>query len=220
MTARFPGVILSGGRSSRMGRPKALLSLGAARLIDHVVARFAPQVTALALNSNNPDIALPGVPSIPDQFADFPGPLAGIHAALAHARAFWPDASHVATIPVDAPFLPLDLVSRLAASLTGPDDVALAISDGRIHPATGLWPLSATDRLAAWLENPPTLRVQSFLESLAVRTVAFAPIDTPRGALDPFFNVNTPDELARAREIMAALESLSNGMEPHRGDIP
>lgn len=210
MTAIFPGVILSGGRSSRMGRPKAQLSLGSMRVIDHVAARFAPQVTALALNSNSPDIALPDVPSIPDQFANFPGPLAGIHAALAHARTCWSDASHVAIVPVDAPFLPLDLVSRLAVSLTGPDDIVLAMSGGRMHPVTGLWPVSATDRLAAWLDNPPTLKVQSFLDGLAVRTVAFAPIDTPLGALDPFFNVNTPDELERAREIMAESESLSN----------
>jgi molybdopterin-guanine dinucleotide biosynthesis protein A len=198
----FPGVILSGGKSSRMGEPKALLPFGPARLIDHVAARLAPQVSVLYLNSNNPDIALPGVVAFGDRFAGFPGPLGGIHAALAFvAETETLRSTHVAIVPVDAPFFPANLIARLAEHLTGPDDVALTVSDGQMHPVMGLWPLSAAPRLTVWLENPPTLKVRAFVEGLPVRTVEFPYIDTPLGPLDPFFNINTKDDLAQARKI-------------------
>jgi len=207
MSARFPGVILSGGKSSRMGEPKALLRFGDGRLIDHVAARLAPQVSHLFVNSNDPDIALPGLPSISDRFADFPGPLAGIHASLAAISDAGIAATHVAVVPVDAPFFPPDLIARLESALTGPDDIALTMSYGQMHPVMGLWPLSVTERLEKWLMNPPTLKVRAFLDALSVRTVEFAPIATRLGELDPFFNVNTKDDLARAREIFDAAKS-------------
>ncbi len=187
-----------------MGQPKALLPFGDRRLIDHVAARLAPQVSMLCLNSNDPGIVLPGVRSFGDRFADFPGPLAGIHAAIAHIAESGDATTHVAIVPVDAPFFPLDLVARLGATLTGPDDIALTMSCGRMHPVMGLWPLSVLGRLGEWLENPPTLKVQAFLDGLPVRTVAFAPIATPLGELDPFFNVNTQDDIERARKILDA----------------
>jgi molybdenum cofactor guanylyltransferase len=208
MSARFPGVILSGGKSLRMGEPKALLPFGPARLIDHVAARLAPQVTRLHLNSNNPTIALPGIASFTDRFADFPGPLAGIHASLAHIASTGEATTHVATVPVDAPFFPRDLVARLAAVLTSPDDIALTMSFGQMHPVMGLWPLSATERMQKWLENPPTLKVRAFLDGLSVRVVEFPPVATPLGELDPFFNVNTKDDLEKAREILEAARSV------------
>lgn len=207
MAARFPGVILSGGKSSRMGEPKALLPFGPAHLIDHVAARLSPQVTALALNSNSQAIALPDIVSFADRFADFPGPLAGIHAALGYTRLAWPDASHVAIVPIDAPFFPVDLINRLEAALSGRDDIALTMSDGQLHPVMGLWPVSVLDMLTIWLEHPPTLKVRAFLEGLPVRIVAFEPVETPLGALDPFFNINTPDDLEHAREIFDVIRS-------------
>jgi molybdopterin-guanine dinucleotide biosynthesis protein A len=203
----FPGVILSGGQSSRMGEPKALLGFGCGRLIDHVAARLAPQVSRLYLNSNDADIALPGTPAFADRFSDFPGPLAGIHASLAHIAATADAATHVAIVPVDAPFFPPDFVERLAATLNSADDIALTMSYGQIHPVMGLWPLSATGRLEKWLENPPTLKVRAFLDGLTVKTVEFAPIPTTLGELDPFFNVNTRDDLERARKMLDAAKS-------------
>jgi len=208
MKPDFPGVILSGGKSSRMGEPKALLPFGTARLINHVAARLAPQVTHLHLNSNDPAIALPGIETFADRFADFPGPLAGIHASLVHVASTGDAATHVAVVPVDAPFFPLDLVARLQAALTGPDDIALTMSHGQLHPVMGLWPLSVTERLQNWLENPPTLKVRAFLDGLPVRPVEFPPIATKLGDLDPFFNVNTKDDLEKAREILDAAKAL------------
>lgn len=211
MTSRFPGIILSGGRSSRMGEPKALLPFGQARLIDHVAGRLAPQVSYLLLNSNDPRIALAGSRSVPDRFQDFPGPLAGIHAGLAHVAEHGPPTSHLATVAVDAPFFPSDLFVRLEAALTGPDDVALATSLGRQHPVMGLWPISALGPLSVWLADPPTLRVRAFLETLPVVTVDFPAIETSLGPIDPFLNINTVDDLQRARAVLALDGTERNG---------
>lgn len=205
MDPLFPGVILSGGRSSRMGEAKALLPFGAGRLIDHVAARLAPQVESLAINSDDPDIGIPGLPRLADGFAGFPGPLAGIQAALAYCGSAQDAArrpSHVMILPVDAPFFPHDLVRRLADALTGPDDVALAGSLGRQHPVTGLWPLSCAARLADWLADPPTLKVRAFLDGMPVRTVEFPPLLTASGERDPFLNINTPEDLLLARRLL------------------
>ena len=207
VTPRFPAVILSGGKSSRMGEPKALLPFGTARLIDHVAARIRPQAGPIALNTNDPAITLPGSPGFPDRFAGFHGPLAGIHAALAHVAETHPDATHALVVPTDSPFFPKDLVAILAATLTGPQDVALAASLGRMHPVLGLWPVTALPKLTTWLENPPTLKVRVFLENLPVRVTEFPTIETPIGPLDPFSNINTHDDLDRARKILEVVRN-------------
>ena len=200
---RIPAVILAGGKSSRMGEPKALLPFGPARLIDHVAARIRPQAGPIALNTNDPGITLAGVASFPDRFTGFHGPLAGIHAALAHTAETYPGATHTFIVPTDSPFFPRNLVVTLAATRTGADDIALAASLGRMHPVLGLWPVALASKLAAWLEDPPTLKVRAFLDGLPVRITEFPVIDTPLGPFDPFFNINTPDDLDRARRLLA-----------------
>ena len=112
-----PAVILSGGRSSRMGEAKALLAFGPARLVDHVAARIAPQVSDLFINANDPSIRLTGIDAFADGISGFRGPLAGIHAALAHIRDARPGASHVFVLPVDCPFFPRDIVRRLSEAI-------------------------------------------------------------------------------------------------------
>jgi molybdopterin-guanine dinucleotide biosynthesis protein A len=201
-SSRFPAVILAGGKSSRMGEPKALLPFGRGRLIDHVAARVGHQVKGMALNANDPTITLPGITSFPDRFAGHPGPLAGIHAGLAHVRENDPAATHALMVPVDGPFFPANLVEELAATLTGPADVALTSSGGRMHPVLGLWPISLVDRLADWLLAPPTLKVRAFLDGLPVHVREYAFVETPLGLLDPFFNINTREDLAQARKML------------------
>ena len=189
-----------------MGRAKALLPFGKARLIDHVAARIDPQVSGLLLNANDPAIMLPGVQSFPDTIGGFAGPLAGIHAGLVEARRAFPSASHVFMLPVDAPFFPRRIVEDLSSTLATPDDVALASSEGRMHPVMGLWPVSALPGLEAWLADPPTLKVRAFLEGRPLRVTSYSAIETPLGPLDPFFNINTPDDLDLARKMLEALE--------------
>lgn len=210
METIHPGVILSGGRSARMGCAKAMLAFGKTTLLDHVAARLSRQAAPVFLNANDPDIILAGVERFADRFPAFPGPLAGIHAALAHvSEAGLPGVTHVAILQVDSPFFPADLVVRLAEALQSPDDASLAQSDGRLHPVVGLWPLSALPSLDAWLRNPPTLKVRAFLDTLPTRQVPFAAIETPLGPVDPFFNINTPDDLAHARTLLPCLNEES-----------
>jgi molybdopterin-guanine dinucleotide biosynthesis protein A len=199
---QFPAVILSGGKSSRMGEPKALVRFGTARLIDHVFERLRPQVSGIALNANDPAITLEHGTALSDRFSGSLGPLAGIHAALSHITSV-SSATHVFLLPVDCPFFPRDVVSRLASTLTGRDECALGASLGRMHPVLGLWPVSAAEKLAQWLENPPTLKVRAFLEGLPVKVTEFPVINTALGELDPFFNINRPDDLDRARRLLA-----------------
>lgn len=206
-----PGVILSGGRSSRMGRPKALLPFGPHRLIDHVASRLAPQVDSVVVNANDAAIRVPGALVIPDLTPNFRGPLAGLQSALAHVAVAHPDARHVAIITVDSPFFPLDLFDRLAAALEADDDVALAASNGRMHPVTGLWPVAVLPKLNAWLAAPPTLKVRAFLEDKPVRVAHFEPVMTADGIIDPFFNINTPEDLDEAlRHLGAAFPGGQN----------
>jgi molybdopterin-guanine dinucleotide biosynthesis protein A len=202
----FPGIILCGGQSRRMGSAKALEPFGKGRLLDHVANRIAPQVGLLMLNANDPAIGLPGVMAFADRIGGFSGPLAGIEAGLAMAASHCPEASHALFVPVDCPFLPPDLASRLAASLESDADVALAASGGQRHPVIGLWPISVADRLASWLAGGGSLKVDDFLATCKVRTIAFADIASPDGPLDPFFNINTRQDLAYARIRLTGME--------------
>lgn len=191
------GLILAGGRSSRMGGgDKALLSLGGGTILSRVIGRFAPQVATLALNTNSgaAEFAACGLPLLRDAIGGFQGPLAGIHAGLAWASAL-PGVTHLATASVDAPFLPLDLVARLASG--DRRLVAVARSAGRLHPTCALWPLDLAASVDAFLRERETRKVMTLVEEAGYRIVDFdvAPFD-------PFFNVNTPDDLAIAASIL------------------
>jgi len=193
------GVILAGGRSSRMGgRDKALLELGGQSLLDRLRARLSPQVGALAINTNAElGAAAHGCAVLPDRFAGFPGPLAGIHAGLLWAETV-PGVTHVATVSVDTPFLPADFAARLASA--DGSLVALARSDGRLHPTCALWPVALRARLEAFLEAGATGKVLAFAED-----VGYLAVDFPAVPFDPFFNINKPEDLAKAAALQGAL---------------
>ena len=125
----FAGLILAGGRSSRMGggTPKALIELGGATLLARVAAALSPQVVELAVNPP-PGVDFFGLdlPVVRDGTPTFEGPLAGVLAGLVHASALSPGPTHLLTTPVDLPFLPRDLADRLAAGLIDADTIAFA----------------------------------------------------------------------------------------------
>jgi molybdenum cofactor guanylyltransferase len=188
------GVILAGGRSSRMGTDKALVQIGGVTLLDRAISRLSPQVDALAINSNVA-IADQRLPVLPDATADFDGPLAGILAGLTWARGL--GAQHLASVAVDTPFFPLDLVRRMATIETS--SIILARSGGRNHPVFGLWPIEAVSPLKEFLERGNTRRVMAFLDGYGYESVDF-----PDEPFDPFFNINTPQDLAAAIEMEAS----------------
>lgn len=207
-TQAIPGVILAGGLSSRMGEDKARIRLGGASLLDRAARRLGPQVSALAVNANGPVLFADGgeLPVFADLDTARAGPLGGILAALDHAKRHHPGASHVATVPIDSPFFPADLVARLARAADSPDRIVTARSAGGLHPVFALWPVALTGDLAAWLAGGGALRVRSYLERHQARIVDFPSLDTPRGLFDPFFNINTPDDLAAAENWLWILE--------------
>lgn len=204
----IPGVILAGGRSSRMGENKANVRLGGMTLIDRAIHRLGPQVSTLSISANEP-LSLDSTSPFP-VFSDLDdtrsGPLAGILAALLHAREHQPSATHVATVPTDSPFFPLDLVACLSAAIDHPESTAVAASSGGVHPVFGLWPVALADELDEWLRGGQSLRLRTWLDGHSTRQVHFSDQITPRGSLDPFFNINTPDDLALAEGWLEALE--------------
>lgn len=209
LPARIAGVILAGGRSQRMGQDKAQILLQGETLLARAIAMLAPQVDHLAINANDmPEASVPaGIPVFPDHLSGFQGPLAGIHAAMLHARALHPPVERVATIAIDTPFLPLDLVARLASAAPDAGTIAIAASGGAIHPVAALWPVALADDLAHFLQADPKRRVRDFLLRHPMIAVDFAPIETALGPLDPFFNINKPEDLTEAGRFLDTLAS-------------
>ena len=204
----IPGVILAGGLSSRMGQDKTRIRLGGVPLLDRAARRLRPQVSSIAVNTNGPIVFERGeeLPVFADLDAARAGPLGGVLAALDHARRTHPEASHVATVPTDSPFFPTDLVARLSRVIDTPERIAVARSADGLHPVFALWPVALADDLAAWLSGDGALRVRSYLERHQAREITFPPIETARGEFDPFFNINTPADLAEAENWLWVLE--------------
>ncbi len=196
------GVILAGGQARRMGGgDKCLLPLAGRRIVEHVIARLAPQVEALAINANGDgarfaDLSLP---VIADSVPGFAGPLAGVLAGLDWAAGR--GASHIVTAAGDTPFLPPDLVTRLIAAATASGmPIALAATPdgarGRVrHPTFGLWPVVLRADLRRALDEG-VRKVVLWTDRHGAAEALF-----PAGGHDPFFNVNTPGDLVRAEEI-------------------
>ena len=199
--SNIPGVVLAGGRSQRMGRDKATVMLGAESLLGHVLVRLSPQTSRVAVNA---DDAAEDVPVIADQFPGKAGPMAGIHAAMVYAAGL-SSVTHVVTVSVDCPFFPADLVARLAAVVERPLQIAIAASEGRSHPVFGLWPVALADDLEAWIATDEKRRVRDFLLRHDVTEVSFPLHPTRASLLDPFFNINTPDDLVEAERWLEAL---------------
>jgi molybdenum cofactor guanylyltransferase len=198
----IPAVILAGGQGRRMGgADKAFLTLAGRPLVAHLVSRLAAQCAPIAINANGDTarFAAFGLPVLPDSAAGQPGPLAGILAALDWAAGI--GAGAVVTAAVDTPFLPPDLVLRLAAAAGASGAAIVASSDAagrmRLHPTVGLWPVSARDGLRARLAAGER-KVMLWAEALAAGVAEFQP--TPH---DPFFNINTPEDLAAAERTAA-----------------
>jgi molybdenum cofactor guanylyltransferase len=200
---KLAGLILAGGRSSRMGgTPKALIELAGATLLDRAVAALAPHVGDLAVNLP-PDLGLPGVkiPVVRDASETFEGPLAGVLAGLHRALALSTRPAHLLTAPVDLPFLPVDLAARLMAGTDDQEVVVFAEGPSGRAPLCALWPLSVAPRLSAFLAGEER-RVGAFLASEQATSVVFAPFIVGGRAIDPFFNINTPADLADATELI------------------
>lgn len=196
------GVLLAGGLSRRMGGGnKGLLSLSGKPLVARAADALRPQVSRLILNANGVPARFADfeLPIISDETQDFAGPLAGILAALRWARTNAPGVRAVVSVPADAPFIPNDLVDRLRDAADG--RAAVAVSRGRRHNVVALWPLTVMNDIEAALARGER-KVQTIIGSLAARPVEFSDVEIRGRRVDPFFNINTPDDLARAEAVL------------------
>lgn len=201
----IPGLVLAGGRSSRMGENKAMMALGSESILGHIISRLSPQVTDLALNApaGFPDVF--GLRLVPDRNNDRNGPLEGVLSGLLDLQNNRPESPFLLTAPCDSPFLPRDLAVRLSQKAT-PGTIVIAASGGQSHPVFGLWPVTVAQDLEIWLANPDNRRIKAFLDRHAVEIVEFQPVATGHGLLDPFMNINTPEDLALAKTFIETLE--------------
>lgn len=199
------GVLLAGGLSRRMGGgDKSLRVLAGISILARVVARARPQVTALVLNANGDPARFRefGLPVASDSIPDFAGPLAGVLAGLDWAAANVTGATHLASFATDTPFLPLDLVARLADAVAdGRHDLACAASNGRTHPVFGLWSLALRDDLRASLQSGMR-KVDQWTARHRLVVVEF-----PAQPYDPFFNTNTPEDLNEGERVSRAADA-------------
>jgi len=206
------GVILAGGLATRMGGgDKGLLPLGHGTIMDQVIDRLLPQVNGLAINANgDPErFARFGLPVLPDSVGHHPGPLAGVLAGLDWAAGEGAEA--VVTVAADTPFFPCDLVPRLqlatgdmahplalAATPRGTEETRSMSRDGLIrHPTFGLWPVALREDLRTALTGG-LRKVVLWTEPHGGHEALFD------DGGDPFFNVNTPEDLEEARRRLEA----------------
>ena len=201
---RILGLILAGGLSRRMGGgDKALLPLAGRPMLAHGIARLAPQCAGLILSANHEParFASFGLPVVADDPPEFAGPLAGVLAGLEYCAARAPGLTHVASLAADTPFAPADFVARLADAVEAGAEIAVAASGCRTHHVAALWPVALEGDLRRALASGER-GVGRFIGGYRVSAVEW-----PADPINPFFNVNTPDDLARAEAFLGRSRS-------------
>src|SRR5262249_32334320 len=202
------GLVLAGGLARRMGGgDKALIRIGEKTILERVLERLDPACAGIVLNANGDParFAAFGLPVIADDVAGFAGPLAGILARLDWVAAHAPHVEWLASAPGDCPFLPRDLVARLhAARSAAATPLACARSGDWRHPVVGLWQVALRDDLRHALVTEGMRKIEVWT---ARHGVALA--EWPATPVDPFFNVNTPEDAAQAQRFAALEETLT-----------
>lgn len=192
------GLVLAGGKSSRMGgQDKSFLPLAGVPMIERVIGRLREQVSCIVISANGDPERFQALnfPVVADPEPEG-GPLFGLLAGMAWAQEH-AGATHVAAVACDTPFFPLDLVDRLMDAVRRlPGSIAVARSSGRHHPVFGLFPIVLADHLALWLGRKEDRSVSRWIEN---HPVVFVDFDTEP---DPFLNINTPGDLALADRIL------------------
>jgi molybdopterin-guanine dinucleotide biosynthesis protein A len=202
MTETILGVVLAGGLARRMGGgDKGLQQLGGKPILQHILDRLQPQVDGVILNANGDAARFAEwkLPVAGDAVEGFVGPLAGVLAGLSWARANRPDITDIVTVPGDGPFLPRDLVARMAAARTQAQaDLACAVSAEQAYPVVGLWPVRLYDDLRRAVVDEDIRKVDRWTARHKLVQVEFA-----AQPVDPFFNANAPEDLAAAEDLLA-----------------
>lgn len=194
------GVLLAGGLARRMGGgDKPMKTVGGRTILARVIARLAPQCDGLILNANGDParFASFGLPVVSDTVDGFAGPLAGILAALDWAATHRPEVNWVLSAAADCPFLPRDVVARLQhARAEEGAQLAVAVSGDQTHPVIGLWSVALRGELHHALVTEDIRAVHRWTARYKLATVTW-----PTEPFDPFFNANTPEDIAEAERL-------------------
>jgi molybdopterin-guanine dinucleotide biosynthesis protein A len=188
------------------GGDKAMIRIGGETILERALARVAPQCAGMLINANGDPtrFARFGLPVVADDVSGFAGPLAGILAGLDWLAANAPAIAWLASVPGDCPFLPRDLVARLhAARAAAGVPLACAKSGDWRHPVVGLWPVGLREDLRRALVDEGLRKIEAWT---ARHGVGLA--DWPAEPVDPFFNVNTPEDAAQAQRFAAVEDTL------------
>src|SRR5712691_4046333 len=201
------GLVLAGGVARRMGGgDKGLIHIGEETILERALARLKPQCAGIVINANGDPgrFARFGLPVVADDVAGFAGPLAGILAGLDWLAANAPATAWLASVPGDCPFLPRDLVRRLhAARIAAGVPLACAKSGDWRHPVVGLWPVALRDDLRRALVDEGLRKIETWTARHGVGLAEW-----PAAPVDPFFNVNTPEDAVQAQRFAAAEPAL------------
>ena len=198
------GLVLAGGLARRMGGgDKALLRIGGKTILERTLERLLPQCVRAVINANGDParFAFTGLPVVADNIEGFAGPLAGILAGLDWAADNAPELAWIVSVPGDCPFLPHDLAARLhAARLAAGKPLACARSGEWRHPVVGLWPVALRHDLRHALVDEGLRKIEVWT---ARHGAALA--DWPATPVDPFFNVNKPEDVEEASRLAAQI---------------
>lgn len=201
-TEKTLGLVLAGGLARRMGGgDKARIRIGSATILERVLGRLAPQCGEIIINANGDAarFADARLPVVADSVPGFAGPLAGILAGLDWAAAHTPGTEWLVSVPGDCPFVPKDLVSRLHdARIASGAALACARSGEQTHPVVGLWAVALREDLRRALVDEDMRKIDLWTARHGVATA-----DWPATPINPFFNVNTPEDAASAEALVA-----------------
>lgn len=201
------GVILAGGASQRMGgHSKALTQLAGTPLIQHVLGKLAPQVSALSISVHEHDPALVDliIPQIKDEPIQRMGPVAGLAAAIKWCRGL-SQPRWLVIVPVDMPFLPATIVADLILGANSTNAIAASVANkGQLYPTVSVWSMSAANKLLHLVDVENVQALHSLLDRVGYKEVEFAD-DVA------FMNINTPEDLRLAEHIFVNQQPQTRG---------
>jgi molybdopterin-guanine dinucleotide biosynthesis protein A len=202
--SKIVGVILAGGQSRRFGGgDKFLKTLNGTPLIDHVVERVRSQTDGLIINSNSEAVLFESfdLPVVADTIQGYAGPLAGILTGMEWVKENAPAHEWMITFPSDGPFIPLDCAQKmLLCAESDKVEIVCAASGGRTHPVCALWHIDLAQDLRRAMQEEEMRKIDLWTARHKLSVLEFS--DQPH---DPFFNINRPEDLARAEQIFQDL---------------
>ena len=191
-------LIMIGGQSIRMGGGiKSLLEFNKKNIFDRILERLTPQIKKIIINCNTEEekLAKYQLPIIKDLKKGYLGPLAGIHSAMSWGFNNVPEVEWLITLPGDTPFIPDDIISKFQKKISKNTKIILAQSNNRTHPTIGAWHISLFMNLDKHLD----IGTRKILRWAELYPIEF--INYNFQTYDPFFNINTKDDLEKATNI-------------------